>query len=1010
MKNTLLLSLLVLSLLTLDLMSQWQECNFGLNNYMSCIAKCDSIILIGNNYNVVISKDNGITYDSSTYINSRSMNISSFQVIDKYVFASYPAGVLVSTDKGLNWKGTDYNLPQRKNTIGKLGKVLYCQSEEDLKIIYFTDDYGKIWNKKTLEFPFEKINLICEHKNKILSSTNKNLYISDDGGKNWVKSIIDSNDKIISMLSFNGNLFLTTHLNNILKSTDDGLTWNKLPINQIKSNINNIYSNNNILYLCTNGNGIYYSDDNAVSWKHFTNGIAQNGIIHNLVFSYDNSIFINSDDGIYISKDNFSTFKRTLNVNSDIKTNYLTSDNSVVYVGSVNSGIFASNNDGNSWTNLIGDFDSQKVNGMIAKDSTLIANIESTGKNNFKPVLYISNDFGKTWENCTLQSALFSRRMDFAKSKNSFFIASGDFLYYSYDKGKTWKSHCFVGSQDWFSSDVFKVVANDTCAIFSFSKLVDQFPYYLLDSSLDYSVMMYKNKDTLLSFNRTPKSVLYPVYADNEIIFAKDSFLLSSNDNGKNWTKKGINFNFHPMKIVRSENKIFALSAYLRINDSPASRNKLYYSNDLGTTWNDLSTTISDSVLFDLTISNNFVFVSTQSQGVYKAKLEDFLSFHKKSDWTAIYNNSNVGAISSNSNKIYASFQNKGLVYSTNNGDNWMPIDTNLSKKNIQGIDNYNSRYIFIEPYVAYYSNNEFKSWNTLNIQFAYKDNTIRKVAIDDKNLYAATEKFLYTSNDEGKNWYNYKFGSSDNYYGYISDIKLLNEVVYVSYNEYDDVSKGYNAFLYTSKDNSKTFIKMKESLKNNKINNIQILDNQIFTATENGFYLANSTNDVWIEKNSNLNNLSINNITVYGNNIFACTNSGIYLSKDRGNNWIDINDGISSYYNATFSKIINNYIYVGLSNNGLIKSNLSNFNLDNIDSEIQLNNSFILYPNPVKSKFYLEIKDFQNNEKIRIIDLLGNVILESELKESLDISNLNLGAYYIKIGNKINKLIKIEN
>jgi alpha-amylase len=70
--------------------------------------------------------------------------------------------------------------------------------------------------------------------------------------------------------------------------------------------------------------------------------------------------------------------------------------------------------------------------------------------------------------------------------------------------------------------------------------------------------------------------------------------------------------------------------------------------------------------------------------------------------------------------------------------------------------------------------------------------------------------------------------------------------------------------------------------------------------------------------------------------------------------------------------------------------------------------NKFSIYPNPVIDKLFISQKmDSQNN--IEILDITGKTIVNLKLMNgnSVDVSNLNSGIYFIKIGNQIGKFVK---
>jgi hypothetical protein len=70
-------------------------------------------------------------------------------------------------------------------------------------------------------------------------------------------------------------------------------------------------------------------------------------------------------------------------------------------------------------------------------------------------------------------------------------------------------------------------------------------------------------------------------------------------------------------------------------------------------------------------------------------------------------------------------------------------------------------------------------------------------------------------------------------------------------------------------------------------------------------------------------------------------------------------------------------------------------------------NTNYPFSPNPVKDKLFIQISEFNNTDKIQIIDLNGRKLLETELKETIDVSSLSKGIYILKIGNRQWKFVK---
>ena len=94
-----------------------------------------------------------------------------------------------------------------------------------------------------------------------------------------------------------------------------------------------------------------------------------------------------------------------------------------------------------------------------------------------------------------------------------------------------------------------------------------------------------------------------------------------------------------------------------------------------------------------------------------------------------------------------------------------------------------------------------------------------------------------------------------------------------------------------------------------------------------------------------------------------------------------------------------------------------ANFNLgvlttisgvDNLESS-----NLSIYPNPTQDFLNVKVEESDFSGSIQILNSLGNVVLEinsvnKDINQRIDISKLNSGIYFIKIGNKVEKFVKM--
>jgi hypothetical protein len=81
--------------------------------------------------------------------------------------------------------------------------------------------------------------------------------------------------------------------------------------------------------------------------------------------------------------------------------------------------------------------------------------------------------------------------------------------------------------------------------------------------------------------------------------------------------------------------------------------------------------------------------------------------------------------------------------------------------------------------------------------------------------------------------------------------------------------------------------------------------------------------------------------------------------------------------------------------------------NSTNITSNLGLIN-FSISPNPVHDILYIKTNNIFSGQIIQIYSPVGVKVFETEFSKQIDVSNLNQGVYYIRIGNLIDKFVKI--
>lgn len=237
------------------------------------------------------------------------------------------------------------------------------------------------------------ITVLSYSGSKIYAGTKDNgVFVSTNNGTNW--SAINnglSDKKIRSIANFNNNLFVGTS-NGLFKSINNGNSWTLLNLNAATHDqFNDIVSVGNRIIIGTNNYGIFYSNDDGITWVQ-TSSLSYASKLK----VFGNTIFASEFLGeLYLSKDsgiNWSQVNLTLPIVQDFVTS-IASHDTLFFAGTFYGNIYYSSDTGLTWT--------LANNGLMLP--TWITCFESTGTDIFLGTfatnsgVYLSSNLGGNW-------------------------------------------------------------------------------------------------------------------------------------------------------------------------------------------------------------------------------------------------------------------------------------------------------------------------------------------------------------------------------------------------------------------------------------------------------------------------------------------------------------------------------------------------------------------------------------------------------------------------------------
>jgi len=368
---------------------------------------------------------------------------------------------------------------------------------------------------------------------------------------------------------------------------------------------------------------------------------------------------------------------------------------------------------------------------------------------------------------------------------------------------------------------------------------------------------------------------------------------------------------------------------------------------------------------------------------------------------------------------LYIGTENNGLLKSSNGGENWIPVQTNLFEATYN-IIGFQSRTDTI--WAASYGGGVIVSydlgltWQSFSNGFETQPFIVDIVLFGD-TLYTAIlyeigfmPSGVYKTSIKEDNWKIAGVNFPPSIYG-VMDLEISPEGNFFV----GSALAGLKGNINVSVDSAKTW--EKRVIPNvGDVNSFYYDDSKLYAATSDGIYYTNNNGIDWLKLSDELNHYYVDDILIQNGNIFLAVDQiGVMVSKDGGASWGVITGNLPlemDFINVLF--IHNENLYATMNaEHGLWKVPLAIVGVN----EPQVPNQFVLeqnYPNPfnptTKIKFTLFNVGDENFRplptQLIVYDVLGREI-ETLLNKPIqagnyeievDAGNLSSGVYYYRL------------
>ena len=622
---------------------------------------------------------------------------------------------------------------------------------------------------------------------------------------------------------------------------------------------------------------------------------------------------------------------------------------------------------------------------------------------------------------------------------DTFFASTGMGLYISTDMGDNWQA-----KNNGYPSNPFvklTVMGDNIFAGFNGSGV------YL---STDMGETWLEKNNGLSNLN----VIAIAVIGDNIFVSTYEGGIFLSTDMGESWIEKNNGlpqFNYYFDEICMMGSNIVIASH----GDTPSGyKNILYFSSDMGNNW---------LVRNNKIIINNYTYsMDAIPDAIVTATLDNvYFSLDTCNTWISKINDLPVqqvlNSLKSDSGNVFVAAGGE-LYLSKDKGDSWLLLRGGLNYSFVNSMTVIGSN-IFIgaskgwtnDPIGGiFFSSDKGDNW----ISKGFDD--MEAVSFASKNNIVVTGTLgrgCYLSTDNGINWLLTDTQDSLLKKSYLSSVAMMGTDIFVC----NSAENGYNGKIYFSSDIGINWVEKNANFNGIHVTSLTVSDHIIYATTYNGIYLSSDKGETWQNKSVGFpdTDLKVKTIAISGNNIFAGTRnavylstdlgeswhlksnglpkyaeiqtlfvvgknifagiwgSGVYLTTDNGENWSSKNEGLTNLSVNNFI-ILDDYIYastnsqkLGLKGDAIFKAKLSDLITDVTENDERKSN--VIFPNPASD--YIVINNIKASE-ILIYSTYGEIVfniasIQNETQR-IDISKLASGIYFLKIGDKLEKFVKI--
>lgn len=395
--------------------------------------------------------------DKWSNLNSPRMNsITSLRVVDKILFAVTISGAGLYKFGSQGWSPAASSISEEggAESFTSIGSTIFLVKNSKL---YSSVNYGSSWSYKT-----SKSGYLSSIGSTLFFSTNSGLYASLTNGNSWSLYDVGTASTLIfkPIVAFGSNLYAGSKSGIYKSSNIAGTSWTRFNEGLSYSDITALRSIGDNLWAGTFA-GLFVSNDGGANWSHVND--VQSLFITCIYAPDDTSLYVGTTDrGVFYSYDageswtcinpDIVSIRSITKVNDDLYVlNYpglykMSGDGAWSQVSTVNEFSSIVSKNGMLYASKLGNGVFFSQDGISWTPTSLAPEIGQPKIYNIKDTLFVSSIHGFyssgdgiTWTRCDWTDD-FGFVYDMTEQNNILYAASGKGVYRSVDNATTWNS------------------------------------------------------------------------------------------------------------------------------------------------------------------------------------------------------------------------------------------------------------------------------------------------------------------------------------------------------------------------------------------------------------------------------------------------------------------------------------------------------------------------------------------------------------------------------------------